>query len=269
MADHDYAAMKEGTRTLWTRGDYSHIARILLPVSQRLVDACAVSAGQEVLDVAAGTGNFAISAANEGARVVASDLTPALIEMGKLRAEQEGVDIEWVEADAEDLPFEDERFDCAASVFGAMFAPRPELAAKELFRVVRPGNTVGMANWCPDGFSGRFFGIWAQFLPAPEGVPAPIEWGVEENVEKRFEGLAGSLDIERTDVHWTFPDFDGFLQTFEHAGPHDAAREAMGPEGYAAAVEKIRALVEEFNQAEDGSVDIHSDYLLVVARKRG
>ena len=268
MAEPDYAALKEGARALWSRGDYSKVARILLPVSEQLVDACAISAGQEVLDVAAGTGNLAITAAGEGASVVAADITPALIEVGKVRAEEEGVEIEWVEADAEDLPFEDRRFDCAASVFGAMFAPRPEVAARELFRVVRPGNTVGMANWTPDGFSGRFFALWSEFLPSPEGVPAPTQWGVEENVAKRFEGLAGTIDIERTSVGWRFDDFDHFLALFENAGPHDAAREAMGS-GYGAAVERIRALVDEFNGAEDGSIAIESDYLLVVARKRG
>ena len=268
MAEPDYAAMKEGARALWSRGDYSKIAHILLPVSERLVDACAISAGQEVLDVAAGTGNLAITAAREGASVVASDITPALIEMGKARAEEEGVEIEWVEADAEDLPFEDLRFDCAASVFGAMFAPRPEVAARELFRVVRPGNTVGMANWTPDGFSGRFFGLWSEFLPVPADVPPPTQWGVEENVAKRFEGLAGTIDIERTSAGFRFDSFDHFLATFENAGPHDAAREAMGS-GYGSAVERIRDLVDEFNAAEDGSIAIESDYLLVVARKRG
>ena len=197
MTEPDYAALKEGTKTLWSLGDYSHIEQLTLPASRALVDACAVSAGQEVLDVAAGTGNLALLAAAEGASVVASDLTPKLMERGRERAAAEGVDIEWVEADAEELPFEDARFDCTASVFGAMFAPRPERAARELFRVTRPGNTVGMANWTPEGFAGRMFGLFNEYLPRPEGVPAPTDWGREDVVRERFESLAGSIEVER------------------------------------------------------------------------
>src|SRR5919106_4488900 len=118
MAEPDYAALKEGTKALWSLGDYSQIEKFTLAASQALLDACAVSAGQEVLDVAAGTGNFALLAAAEGASVVASDLTPKLMERGRERTASEGVDVEWVEADAEGLPFEDDRFDCTASVFG-------------------------------------------------------------------------------------------------------------------------------------------------------
>src|SRR5215212_3686599 len=114
-------------------GDYNPIADLLRPAAQALLDGCAISAGQEVLDVAAGTGNLALLAAEEGAAVVASDLTPEMVEKGRARTEAAGVDVEWVVADAEDLPFEDDRFDCAGSVFGAMFAPRPELAAREMF----------------------------------------------------------------------------------------------------------------------------------------
>jgi ubiquinone/menaquinone biosynthesis C-methylase UbiE len=161
------------------------------------VDACAISAGQEVLDVAAGSGNLAVLAAREGAAVVASDLTPAMLELGRMRTEGERLGVEWVEADAEALPFEDERFDCAASVFGAMFAPRPEVAARELVRVVRPGGTIGMANWTPAGFSGQWFQVAAGYGPPfPEDLPTPIEWGREEIVREPFEGLAVSIRIE-------------------------------------------------------------------------
>jgi ubiquinone/menaquinone biosynthesis C-methylase UbiE len=126
-----------------------------------------------VLDVAAGNGNLAVLAAREGAAVVASDLTPAMLELGRMRTEGERLGVEWVEADAEALPFEDERFDCAASVFGAMFAPRPEVAARELVRVVRPGGTIGMANWTPAGFIGQWFQVATGYGPPfPEDLPA-------------------------------------------------------------------------------------------------
>ena len=228
-----------------------------------------MSAGQEVLDVGAGTGNFALLAAAEGASVVASDLTPKLMERGRERTAAEGVDVEWVEADAEELPFEDDRFDCTASVFAAMFAPRPERVAGELFRVTRPGNTVGMANWVPDGFSGRMFGLFNQFAPRPEGIPAPVEWGREEVVTERFEGLAGTLTMERRTVPFDFDSIDAAVAAMETNGPQVAMRQALGPEIYDEAMGKFRDIMNEFNQADDGSVRIKSEYLLVVARKRG
>src|SRR5918997_5999764 len=188
MAEPDYAQMKEGARKVWALGDYPKIAAIIFGASRSLADACAISAGQEVLDVAAGTGNLALIAAEEGADVVASDIAPAQVELGRARTEAEGVDVEWVVADAEELPFEDDRFDCAASVFGAMFAPRPELAAREMFRVVKPGGTVGLVVWGNYGMQGEVFEVLMSYgPPPPEGVPAPREWGDEEIARQRLE----------------------------------------------------------------------------------
>ena len=269
MTEPDYAAIRDRTRELWSLGDYSPIERLTLPASQAVIDACAISAGQEVLDVGAGTGNLALLAAAEGASVVASDLTPKLMERGRERAAAEGVDIEWVEADAEELPFEEDRFDCTASVFAAMFAPRPERVAGELFRVTRPGNTVGMANWVPSGFSGRMFGLFNDFTPRPEGIPAPVDWGREEVVRERFDGLAGTLEMERRTVPIAFDSVDAMLAMMEKNGPQVAMKEALGPEIYDEAMRQFRGLIDEFNEADDGSVRIPSEYLLVVARKRG
>jgi SAM-dependent methyltransferase len=229
VSEPDYAAMKEGTKALWSLGDYSEIEKFTIHASRTLLEACAVSAGQEVLDVAAGTGNFALLAAAEGASVVASDLTPHLIERGRQRTTAEGCDIEWAEADAEDLPFDDERFDCTASVFGAMFAPRPRRCAEELFRVTRPGNTVGMANWTPDGFNGRVFQMMGEYAPRPEGIPAPVGWGTEDVVRERCDGLAGTLELERRHVPLEFDSVEALMAFFEHAGPQVAAKQALGP----------------------------------------
>src|SRR6476661_8795780 len=172
--------MKERTAQNWGRGDYAKIAALILPVSRALVDACFISAGQEVLDVAAGNGNLTVLAGEEGASVVASDISPGQVELGRARTAAEGLDVEWVVADAEDLPFEDDRFDCVASVFGAMFAPRPDVVARELFRVVKPGGTIGLAVWGPYGSQGEIFGLLANYgPPMPDGVPMPREWGVE------------------------------------------------------------------------------------------
>jgi len=171
--------------------------------------------------------------------------------------------------DGQRLPFEDDRFDCTASVFAAMFAPRPERVAHELFRVTRPGNTVGMASWVPHGFSGRMFGLFNEFAPRPEGVPAPVEWGREEIVEQRFDGLAGTLEMERRTVPFEFESTQAALAQMEKNGPQVAMKQALGPELYDEAMRRFEDLMNEFNEADDGSIRIRSEYLLVVARKRG
>ncbi len=256
---------------MWSEGNYPAIAEVLMPVARALVDACAISAGQEVLDVAAGTGNVAVVAAEEGASVVASDLTPTLIELGRARSGEAGLEIEWVEADAEALPFEDARFDCVTSSFGAMFAPRPEVVARELFRVVRPGNTVGMANWTPEGFQGQLFSRRGRYgPPLPEGVPAPSEWGREEVVRERFEGLAGTVELERRTVPFEAESPEALWSFFaENAGPAVVARKMLAADSYAEMREDGLALIREWNTAGDGSVVIDAEYLLVVARRRG
>jgi SAM-dependent methyltransferase len=266
----DLAAMKERVRATWAEGDYSRVAKLLEPAAAALVDACAISAGQEVLDVAAGDGNLAILAAREGAKVVASDLTPAMLEKGRARAEAEGVEVEWVEGDAEELPFPDASFDCAASVFGAMFAPRPEVVAAELFRVVRPGGTVGMANWTPDSYAAGMSRVSAKYLPMPDALPSPMEWGDEAIVRKRLEGLAGSVELRRADIVYGFgspAEMESFME--EAAPPVAAAKRRMPPEVYEQAAADLRELAAEFNEADDGSVRIRARYLIVVARKRG
>jgi ubiquinone/menaquinone biosynthesis C-methylase UbiE len=270
LSEPDYEAINARTREVWGLGDYPRIAGLILPVSRALVDACFISAGQEVLDVAAGNGNLAVLAGEEGASVVASDISPAQIELGRQRTEAEGLDVEWVEANAEELPFEDDRFDCAASVFGAMFAPRPELVAKEMFRVVKPGGTVGMANWGPYGSQGELFELQTSFgPPLPEGMPSPREWGVEETVEERLGPYASSLQMERVTTRWQFESFEQAMQTFGSAGPGVAQRESMPPEKLEQMGSAARELMEKHNKATDGTLVVEPEYLQVVARKRG
>jgi SAM-dependent methyltransferase len=262
--------MKARASEAWGLGDYSRIARLILPVSQALVDACFISAGQEVLDVAAGNGNLTVIAGEEGASVVASDFAPAQVELGRKRTEEEGLDVEWVVADAEELPFEDDRFDCAASVFGAMFAPRPERVAEELFRVVKPGGTVGMANWGPYGAQGELFECLTKYAPPfPEGVPNPRQWGLEEVVQERFGPYASSLQADRVTLRWEFDSAEEALQTFGSAGPSVAQRAAMSEEKLQQMGTEAFALLQKHNKADDGRVVLEPLYLQVVARKRG
>jgi SAM-dependent methyltransferase len=270
LTEPDYAELKERARKLWALGDYPKIAEIIFGASRSLVDACAISAGQEILDVAAGNGNLAVIAAEEGADVTASDISPAQVDLGRARTEAEGVDVEWVVADAEDLPFEDDRFDCAASVFGAMFAPRPEVAARELFRVVKPGGTVGLAVWGPYGSQGEVFEVLGRYgPPMPEGVPPPRDWGVEDIARERLEPLASSLVMERRKLHWEFDSFDHLWQTLQSAGPAAAAAAAQGPEVLEEAGRAVEEVVQRYNQAGDGRVVVEPEYLEIVARKRG
>lgn len=262
--------MKERSAEAWGLGDYARIAELILPVSRALVDACAISAGQEVLDVAAGNGNLTVVAGEEGASVVASDFSPGQVELGRARTQAEGLDVEWVIADAEELPFEDYRFDCAASVFGAMFGPRPDRVARELFRVVKPGGTVGMANWGPYGSQGELFECMSKYGPQlPEGVPNPREWGIEEVVEKRLGPYASSLQLERVTTHWEFDSYEHAMQTFGSAGPSAAARGAMSEEQRQRLLEGALEVMKRHNKTDDGSVVVEPEYLQVVARKRG
>src|SRR5919112_1205762 len=158
--------LKARHRAMWASGDYpSMVDTFLLPLGPRLVEACGIGPGMTVLDVAAGTGNSSIPAARRGARVTASDLTPELFDAGRARAQAEGVELEWVEADAENLRFEDESFDVVMSCIGAMFAPRHQAVADELVRVTRPGGTIAMINWTPQGFIGNLFATMAPYAP--------------------------------------------------------------------------------------------------------
>src|SRR3954463_12289112 len=171
---------------MWGLGDYAELSEALRPAAEALADACAVSAGQEVLDVGAGDGNFALQAAREGASVVASDLSPGMVERGRARSESEGYAIEWLEADAEELPFDDGRFDCVGSVFGAMIAPRPRRAAEEMFRVTRSGGTVAMTAWTPESTLVELLSVGRRYVSMPPDMPTIEEWGNEETVRERF-----------------------------------------------------------------------------------
>jgi SAM-dependent methyltransferase len=180
--------LKGRHRAMWASGDYpSMVETFLLPLGPRLVEACGIGPGVRVLDVAAGTGNASIPAAERGANVTASDLTPELLEAGRGRAKSTGLELEWVEADAENLPFEDAAFDVVMSSIGAMFAPYHQDVANELTRVCRPGGTIGMLNWTPEGMIGALFRAMGPFAPPPPaGAQPPPLWGDEDHVRELF-----------------------------------------------------------------------------------
>jgi SAM-dependent methyltransferase len=264
----DLAALKDRSRQSWDGADYGPLGERLMPAARELVDACAVSAGQEILDVAAGTGNAAALAAAEGARVVASDFAPKQVERGRARTAAEGIDVEWVVADVEELPFDDASFDCVLSVFGAQFPPRTDRVAAELFRVVRPGGTVGMANWGNRGFQSELFQVLDRYAPnRPEGLPNPRDWGDEEVVRARFDGLAGTMSVEARMLPWEFESFADMAALLRDHGPRGL--DELPDDKLGALVADVQAVVERWNQADGGAVRIDAEYTLVVARKRG
>jgi SAM-dependent methyltransferase len=191
--------LKTRHRAMWASGDYpSMVETFLLPLGPRLVEACEIGPGMRVLDVAAGTGNASIPAAQRGASVTASDLTPELFEAGRRRAEAEGVELEWAEADAEHLPFGDGTFDLVMSAIGAMFAPRHQDVADELVRVCRPGGTLGLLSWTPEGMLGALFRMMGPFAPPPPpGAQPPPLWGSEDHVRELFGDRVEFRTLER------------------------------------------------------------------------
>ncbi len=267
----DVRPVKDVQKLVWSLGDYREIARQAEPTAVAMVEACGVGPRMQVLDVAAGTGNVAVAAARRGARVVASDLTPKMLQWGRERSAAEDLAIEWVEADAEDLPFDDGRFDVVVSTFGAMFAPRPQVVAAELFRVVRSGGVVGLANWTPQGFLGRQIDLSSSYAPAPPrpgGPPSPLLWGEPEVVRARLAELAASVQIQPWTAPVRFVSKEAAREFYErNHGPLIALRNMLSPERYGALLAELEGLVDQFNRATDGTVAIEAEYLLVVASK--
>jgi SAM-dependent methyltransferase len=272
MSQPDIAGMKDRSRHVWALGDYSRLAELLLPAAQSVVDATAVSAGQEVLDLAAGNGNFAVLAAREGASTVAIDISPAQVELGRSRSQAEGLSIEWIEGDAEDLPFEDERFDCVGSVFGAMLTPQPDVVSREMFRVVRPGGTVGMANWLKGGNQDKVFSLWAKYSPVQDDLPRPPEnWGSEELVRERLGDLAGTITVEERCLRWKGESAtELFDRQSDVAGPQAALKQVLPEERFAELRGEVIEMIESVAKpADGGGIVVEAEYIVVVARKRG
>jgi SAM-dependent methyltransferase len=254
---------------MWAQGDYAAVARLLEPAAVKLVDACQIEPGMRVLDVAAGNGNFALLASERGGVVSAGDITPHMLELGRARGMAAGRDIEWLPADAEQLPFADEAYDVVASVFGAMFAPRPEMVTSELFRVCRDDGLVAMANYSWDGFLGGMSKLFTRHSNRlPFELPSPFEWGDPEVVRRRFDGLAGGVEIQPDTLTWTFESVDAGLEFWERTNaPTIALKATVPPERYAEFQVDAKRLMEELNESRDGRLELNSSYLIVLARR--
>jgi SAM-dependent methyltransferase len=265
--DVDFAAITQRQRGVWASGDYSAIAARIPVISELLCDAAGLRAGSRVLDVAGGSGNTALAAARSGARVVSLDYVPSLLERARGRARAEGLAVETVEGDAQDLPFPDASFDAVVSVVGAMFAPDHRRTAAEILRVCRPGGTIALASWTPEGFIGQLFRTIGAHVPPPAGLTPPPRWGAEEHVRDLFGDGVRDLRARRRTFRFRYESPEGFVDDFRtHYGPTLKAFEALAPGDQQALAADIAALVRRFDPSGgDGPVTIPGEYLEVVA----
>lgn len=263
-------ALKAKHRDMWATGDYPAVAAEIIPdLGAILVEACAVGRGDRVLDVAAGSGNAAIPAALAGASVVACDLTPELFDSGRALAAQRGAEVQWQEADAEDLPYADGEFDTVLSCVGVMFAPHHQASADELVRVCRPGGTIGLLSWTPEGFIGQMFATMKPYVPPPPpGAQPPPLWGSEAHVRELFGEQITDVSVCRQTVTVDrFPRPEAFRDYFKtNYGPTIAAYR-----GIAAEPQRVAALdrdLTELARRHDHGEGMEWEYLLLTARKR-
>jgi ubiquinone/menaquinone biosynthesis C-methylase UbiE len=269
MATPDLAAIKQRQQATWASGDYHMIGTQIQIVSELLIEALDVHSTERVLDVATGSGNAAIAAARRGCAVVGLDYVPALLDRARRRTEAEGLVIDFVEGDAEALPFEDGSFDVVSSVFGAMFAPDQERTAGELARVCRPGGRIGIVAHTPEGFIGQLFKTNAKHVAPPAGLRSPIQWGTEERLRELFGDTIAEIRFEKR--HYVFRDRSpkAYIEYWRrYYGPTLKSFEAVGEAGREALESDLLDLIARFNRADDGTMVVPNEYLETVIVKR-
>jgi ubiquinone/menaquinone biosynthesis C-methylase UbiE len=263
----DFAKLKSGMKATWMAGDFGQIANYAAKASEDFVARTEIKPGARILDVACGTGNSAIPAARKGGSVIGVDIATNLLDQAKKRAAAENLPIQFDEGDAEDLPYNDGQFDIVQSMFGAMFAPRPDRVAAEFVRVCRPGGLIAMGNWTPEGFVGRSFRVTSELLPPPPGIPAPVLWGDEKTVHQRLSTGIASISMTRQILPMRFPFPPKEVVAFfrEYFGPTKIAFSRLDEPGQAEFARRLEALWIENNQATDGTTSVDSEYLDVRA----
>ena len=264
-----FDAIKQRQQATWASGDFAVIGTTLQIVGEQLAESIDLRAGERVIDIAAGNGNATLAAARRFARVTSTDYVPALLERGAARAHAEGLAIDFVEADAEALPFEDASFDVALSTFGAMFTPQHERPAQEMLRVVRPGGRIGLANWTPDGFIGELFKVIGAHLPPPAGLKSPALWGTEPHMVELFGAHAADIRCVRRDFQFRYASPAHWLQVFrDYYGPTHKVFAALDASGQARLADDITALLMRRNRGGSHSLVVPGEYLEVVVRVR-
>ena len=265
------ADLKRVHRATWAAGDYAAVAAVIDAVPPRdVLDRVGVEPGMDVLDVATGTGNVALRAAALGCQVVGLDLTPELFDAGRRRAGWHDVVVDWVEGDAEHLPFEDASFDRVFSAFGVQFAPRHAVVARELARVCRPGGRIGLVNWTPAGQVGELSEIIARFMPAPPAFASPPPlWGDETHARALFAGTGVELEFARGHNPWRFPSAEHYVTFMETKdGPMLKARERLTADGtWDDCRAEIVAMAERRNEAADAGLLMQAEYLVAIGTR--
>ncbi len=262
-------SLKTRLKAMWMTGDYGQVAKHIETGAEEFIARLALEPGLRVLDVACGSGNQAIPAARAGAIVTGVNIATNLLEQARERAESEGLTIQFDEADAENLPYGDASFDVVVTMFGAMFAPRPELVAAELVRVCRPGGRIAMANWTPEGFIGQMFKINGKHVPPPPNVPSPVKWGDEETVRERLRDGVADLQLTRQICLFKYPFPPAEVVEFfrKYYGPTQRAFDALDTDGQAALRSELEQLWSEHNKATDDKTHVEGEYLEVIATR--
>jgi len=261
----DLAVVKQRQQATWSSGDYHMIGTQIVIVSELLIEALDVRSTERVLDVATGSGNAAMAAARRGCTVTGLDYVTGLRDRARARALAEGLEIDYVEGDAEALPFDDGTFDVTTSVFGSMFAPDQEQAARELVRVTRNGGRIGLVAHTPEGFIGQLFKINAAHVPPPAGLRSPIQWGTETRLRELFGDAVAELTVVKRELVFRERSPQAFLDYWRRFyGPTLKAFEAVGEAGRPAFEADLLGLIEGFNRADDGTMVVANEYLEAV-----
>ena len=264
----DLTAVKTRQQAAWSSGDYAIVGTTLQIVGEDLCETLDLRPGSKVLDVAAGNGNATLAAARRWCDVTSTDYVRALLNNGRDRAAAERLKVDFREADAENLPFADKSYDVVMSTFGVMFTADHDKAAGEMLRVCRSGGKIGMANWTPEGFIGQLFKTLGKHLPPPAGVKSPALWGTRARLDEMF-GKGGEIDAQPRMFVFRYKSPQHWLDVFRtFYGPIHKAFGALDAEKQTALTADLIALTGEFNRADDGTMEVHSEYLEVVITKR-
>jgi ubiquinone/menaquinone biosynthesis C-methylase UbiE len=261
----NYTAIKSKQKATWGSGDYGRIGITLQITGEALCEAMDIRSGQSVLDVAAGNGNASLAAARRFCKVVSTDYVPALLEQSRIRAMAERLAIDYREADAEALPFDDASFDNVVSTFGVMFAPNQQQAAAELLRVCKHGGKIGLANWTPDSFVGQIFKTVGRHVSPPAGINSAAAWGTEAFLDKQFGAQASKIEVTPRKFTFRYHSTDHWLDIFStFYGPMVKAFEAIDDEAKEVLRDELRSLIRRHDRSTDGTMVVPSDYLEVV-----
>jgi ubiquinone/menaquinone biosynthesis C-methylase UbiE len=264
----DFAAVKTRQRAAWSSGDYAIVGTTLQIVGEALCEALDLRSGQRVLDVAAGNGNVSLAAARRWCNVISTDYVGALLTRGRERAAAERLDIEFREADVEELPFTEGSFDAVVSTFGCMFAPNPRRTASEMLRVCKSGGKIGMANWTPEGFIGQLFKTIGKHVTPPTGIESPALWGTRARITDLFGAQAATLQVESRHYAFRYRSPEHWLEIFKnYYGPVLKAFAALDAAAQPALAADLIALIGRFNRAKDGTMVVPGEYLEIVVTK--